>query len=1162
MKSNFFRILAVLAISSVSSVHLWASDKGSIAGTVTDSTGAVVTQAQVTVTEVNTNTAFHATTGDAGNYEFLALPVGQYRLEVQAPGFKVYARTGINLDTNDALRLDVSLQIGAATEKIEVSADAVHVDTISTASGDVIGGKKIESLPLNGRNYTDLLGLQPGVVPVSAGTVPGSGNYTANAESGNVSISGNRESANGFVVNGGNVEENRNNGAAVVPNLDSIAEFRVLTNAFDAEYGYYSGGMVNVVTKSGTNEWHGSAFEFLRNTDLDAKNYFDVQRGVFRQNQFGGTFGGPVKKDKLFFFVDYQGTRQTRGLSSGLVPVPSADERKGNFSDIVDSLTGTVRGPYIASQLSNALGYTVTAGEPYFGPTCTASTQCVFPNATIPQTVWDSAASGMLKYIPEPTPGQGNNFVSSGNNQILDDNRGGVRVDYNSRFGLASFYYFIGDSSNTSTYGANNTPGFPTTDLTRGAQYNASLTTNFGGSAVNEFRFNFTRFVASSSQPTTGVGAGTLSNLGFKVNVPGGITPGTPAYEGVPSVGFNNFNFGVPGIVYQRHQGNPQLMDNYSLVRGRHTLKFGAQATLNKFIQHFPLVGGNGFISFNGSETGNDFADYLIGATGSFVQESELYISEYKKYVGIYGQDSWRVTPSLTVNYGLRWDYIPSWTEVSNQKSTYAVGQQSSIFPTAPTGILYPGDTIPGYGKIPNTIARTPKDNLSPRLGLAYSPSASEGLLKAIFGGPGKSSIRASYGIFYTNIEGIQTYNSDPPLPYVVFTAFSGTYLSRPYTNLADGAIHPDPFPFTKPQAGQNVDFAPLLPIAGFAAINIHNVTPYSESYQLSFQRQLSSNLLMSAAYVGGQGHHLLATLPINAGDQALCVQLSQSTAVAPGTPTCGPYGEDLTYTLADGSTLYGTRQPFGGPNFGDNTYAATIANSAYNAFQTSLQYREAHFNFLASYTFSKTMDNSSGFNNEPINPLNQRLSRSLSNFDLTHNFVISYDYELPFYKLTSNPSSRWASGWRLVGITRFTTGLPVSMADSSDLSLLGTFGSGIGPGLDTPNYTGASLHFQDPRSGKSYFNTAAFTEEQFGVLGNANRRFFHGPGINNWDISLIKDLPITEKMRFQFRAEFFNIFNHAQFFNPDGNFSHGSFGFVTSAHDPRIGQLAIKFLF
>ena len=1147
-------------------VAAWAGITGSISGSVLDSSGALVPRVQVIATEVTTNVAFKTLTNDSGSYSFLALPVGEYRLEAQAAGFKSYEQVGIKLDANDALRLDISLQIGQPSQTVEVSANAVHVDTISTASGDVISDKKMEALPLNGRNYTNLLGLQPGVVPVTASTLPGQGNYAATAATGNLSISGNRESANGFVVNGGNVEEDRNNGAAIIPNLDSIAEFRLLTNAYDAEYGYFSGGMVNVVTKSGTNNWHGNVFEFLRNTSLDARNYYDLERGVFRQNQFGGTLGGPVLKNKLFFFVDYQGTRQTQGLSSGLIPVPSSAERGGDFSSIISVpgfTSGTVTGPNLASVLTQRLGYAVSANEPFFanaGSVCTSTTQCVFPNGFVPQTSLDPAAAGMLQYIPNAV--QDGYFTGSNNQQETDD-RGGTRIDYDSKFGLLSFYYFIGDTSNNKAYGANNIPGFPSADVTHGKQFNLGLTTSFGSTAVNEFRFNFTRFVADSNQPEAGVGPGTLSKLGFVVNEPGGITPGSPAYEGVPNVSLNNFDFGAPAIVYQRHQGSPQVLDNFSVVRGRHTLKFGAQETLSKFIQTFPLVGSNGFMTLNGSETGNDFADYLIGAMTSFTEESPLYLDEYKHYFGAYAQDSWRATPELNINYGVRWDYIPSWTEGSNQKFTYALGQQSTVFPTAPAGVLYVGDTLAGFGKIPRTIAPTPKKNFSPRLGLAYSPAGSDGILGKVFGGAGKSSIRASFGMFFTNIEGIQTYNSDPPPPYVVFNSFSDVYLSRPYTNLADGVIHPSPFPYAQPKPGSSFDFAPFLPIDGFAAISVHNTTPYSENYQLNFQRQVGNATILSLAYVGGQGHHLIATLPINPGSPQLCLSLSQASEVAPGTPTCGPYGEDLTYTKPNGTPVIGTRGPFGDPGFSDNTFAATIANSTYNAFQASVRHSTAHLNLLAGYTYSKTMDNSSGFNNEPINPFDQKWSRSLSDYDVTHNFVVSYDYELPFNRLFGDSRPRLTSGWRVIGITRFTTGFPVSMADNSDNSLLGTFGSGIGPGLDVPNYTGGALKINsNPRSGLPYFDTSAFTEETIGVLGDANRRFFHGPGIDNWDMALHKILRVTESTNLQFRVEYFNIFNHAQFVTPDGNFSHGTFGLVTSADDPRIGQVALKFEF
>jgi len=311
--------VGLIAGMLVGGVVAWAGITGSISGTVTDASGAVVPKAEVTAVEVNTNVTQMATTDNLGSYSFLALPVGEYKLEVKAAGFRTYQQTGISLKVNDALKIDVALQVGSAAQSVEVSASSQHVETISTQSGDVITGSKTTSLPLNGRNFTDLLGLQPGVMPISAGTVPGSGNFAGTETNGNVSISGQRESANGFMVNGGSVEEDRNNGTAIIPNLDSIAEFRVLTNAYDAEYGYFTGGIVNVVTKSGTNNWHGSAFEFLRNSDLDSRNFYDINRGVLQRNQFGGTFGGPIVRDKLFFFLDYQGTRQNQGLSSGQI---------------------------------------------------------------------------------------------------------------------------------------------------------------------------------------------------------------------------------------------------------------------------------------------------------------------------------------------------------------------------------------------------------------------------------------------------------------------------------------------------------------------------------------------------------------------------------------------------------------------------------------------------------------------------------------------------------------------------------------------------------------------------------------------------------------------------------------------------------------------------
>src|SRR5208337_557995 len=387
----------------------WAGVGGSISGTIKDSSGAAIAKASVTLVNANTG-AKESTTADArGTFTFPVLPVGSYVLQVDQPGFQPYRRTGVVLDANGALLLDVVLHVGNRTDAITITDASVHVETSSSQMGEVITSEQMSAVPLNGRSYTDLLSLQPGVAPetsITSNTVQdvGAGPLSPSADlnPGTISIHGQREFANAFIVNGSDSEEDVNMGTAIIPNLDSIAEFRILTSNFDAEYGGYTGGHINVVTKSGTNQFHGDVFEFLRNTDLDARDYFSPTRGTFDQNQFGGTLGGPIRKDKLFFFADYQGTRLTQGLPTGVIPVPSQQDRSGNLSDLAGSLSGTVNGQSWANQLSRELGYTVSAGEPYYSAGCVSSSQCVFPNAVIPTSAWSAPAKNLLQYIPQP----------------------------------------------------------------------------------------------------------------------------------------------------------------------------------------------------------------------------------------------------------------------------------------------------------------------------------------------------------------------------------------------------------------------------------------------------------------------------------------------------------------------------------------------------------------------------------------------------------------------------------------------------------------------------------------------------------------------------------------------------------------------------------------
>ena len=1151
-----FVILGLVLLAT--GVTAWASVTGTISGVVKDPTGGVIPNAAVTVVNAGTNFSQTAPTDSLGAYSFLALPVGRYKLEVKATGFQAYQQTDIVLNTNDQLRVDVVLQVGQVTQSVEVAASTVHVETVSTQLGDVISSSHMENLPLNGRQFTDLLGLQAGVVPQMSTQSSGFGNFFGTTQTGNVSVSGQRETSNGFLINGSNVDNAVNNGTTVVPNLDSISEFRVLTSNFDAEYGNYSGGLVTVVTKPGTNEFHGNAFDYLRNTSLDARSFFDLNRGAFQQNQFGGTMGGPIRRNKVFFFGDYQGTRTNLGQNVGPYPVPTPAERGGDFSAIAASaLTGTVGGSYWATLLSSELGYKVRNGERYYTSGCTSSLNCVFPNGVIPQSAFSAPAKALMQYVPVANVGS-SLFASSANTQHTRDDLFSGRADINTdHWGMISGYYFFDDKLILTPFGPNNTPGFPSADGGRSQLYTLGDTKNFGANTLNELHLSYNRHVFHNTKPLKGFGV-TLASLGFKENQPGGIVDAAGALEGVPAIGFNSYGIGMPGVNYNRYENSPSVLDNFSRVVGTHTVKLGGQYIFNDFYEPMPLVGGNGFISFNGTETGTDFADFLIGAPTSFVEEGGFNVDNRRNYVGLYGQDSWRARPSLTFNYGLRWDVLQPWYEKYDQASTFVLGVQSTVNPGAPTGYVFPGDKVPGYGKIPRTIAPTRLDGFAPRVGFAWSPSPG-GMLGRLLGGAGQLSIRGGWGVFYNNLEGALEIDETGLAPFDVFyPAPLPVVFASPYTNRLDGGIH-QPFPFST----KNFDWSVALPLGGYPVPPINQLVPYTDSYNFTLQRQFGSSTLLTLGYMGNQSHHLLTQLANNPGNPQLCLSLSQASQVAAGSPTCGPFLENAVFTRADGTVFNSTRQPFGG-NFVDNYLFATLASSAYNALQVSLRHTTGRVSIYAGYTYGKSLDNSSNLQDKQPNPLNPRLSRGLSSYDLTHNFVVSYNYLLPFDRLAGNRRPRLTSDWKLVGITHFTTGFPIIMYEGDDHSLLGNFG-----GTDTPNFLGGSLNRTDPRkanvtNGLPYFNTALFAPSAMGFEGTANKAFFHGPGSNNFDMSLLKDLKLSERSSLEFRGEFFNIFNHAQFITPSGNITAGPgvFGIVGSARPGRIGQVALKLLF
>jgi len=1153
-----------------------ASADGSISGRAVDPSSAVIPGATVTISNLDTNQKQTTTTNSEGLYSFAALPPGQYEIEAHVEGFRPLIQPGIVLEPGKELELDLKLELAEQATAVTVTEAGEHVETAETALGDTLGTNKISSVPLNGRSFTDLLALEAGVAPASSrqsNAVVMSG-CTSNSPSGdlnpgNLSVSGQRETSNGFFLNGSNVQEDFNMGSALVPNLDSIADLRVVTTSYDAEYGNYSGGQIVVTTKSGTNALHGSGFNFLRNTNLDARNYFSSDRARYDQNQFGGTLGGALKKDGSFFFADYQGTRMTQGMDTGLISVPSEAARTGDFSDIAGSLDGKVNGQYWADLLSEKLGYAVSPGEAYYVPGCDTSAKCVLPGAQLPRSAWSAPAKALLEAIPLPNVGM-NAYSTSAFNEALRDDKASVRIDTHSGLGDLALYGFIDDYALNNPYptaqGGAGVPGFNAATHGRSQLLSLGVTRVLSSTMVNGFNLSYLRDSNNVGIPQGGVGT-SLASQGF-LNGSGNpsIVALAPKIEGFENVAFNDFTFGVDTTGLKEANNTFEFSDSVSKVYGTHLIKLGGEFHFDQ-VNINPDAIYNGSFSFTGTETGSDFADFLLGIPSTYAQGDSLAFYLRNHYAGIYAQDSWRARPHLVLNYGLRWDLLPPWREKYNQLQTLVLGQQSVVYPGAPAGLVFPGD--PG---IPSTLAPAKHSNFAPRLGVAYSPDYENGLLRKLLGGPGSTSLRAGFGLYYTAFEGLSAgiMSANPPYGYD-YTSLAPPLFSNPFITAASGQDVGQRFPEPIPAFGASashpnasVDWSKYLPITGVPSFFHQNTSPYSANYNLSVERQLTGDTLFTISYVGSQAHHLLALISANPGNPAKCLSVSQPAEVMPGSAVCGPFGEGGTYVASAGTVLAGTRGPYGA-QFDAITYQKTIGNSNYNALEIDLRHNHGPVEFLAGYTYGKSLDQSSSLA-EAINPVDPGLSKALSAFDLRQNLVLSYKYELPIARF-AHRRNRLTKDWSISGVTRFSTGFPVTLYNNNDTSLLGTIPNGINNnGVDTPNVAPGNLQTNtNPRNGRPAFNPALFSLPDLGQLGTAASRYFYGPGLDNFDLALLKNLHFSESKWLELRVEAFNAPNHAQFFGAaavDGNISIASFGKVVSAESPRLVQAAARFHF
>jgi Carboxypeptidase regulatory-like domain len=1174
------RYLCLCLVMLLSTLQLRADVTGSILGYVRDASGAVLPNASLTVTQTSTGYTRTATADSSGQYTILALPPGTYRLTASMAGFENGVIENINLNVNDALKFDFALKVGNVSQTVSVDASSVQVDTATTSMGTTITSAQILSMPLNGRSYLDLLALQPGVSPSNTNSnyndrSPSSGLY---GSSGNVSTDGQPEWANAFLVNGAEVNETKNMGAGLIPDADSVAEFRLITNSFSAEYGKFTGSVMNTVTKSGTNSFHGTLFEFYRNQKLDAINYFDTTKAELKRHQFGGVVGGPIWKDRLFTFTDYQQTRQVAGVSTGLVQVPSADERNGIFSDAI--LDSAVQGDaWAATLMSRGGGVINGAGGVCQPPACTPTlyNQLGTPTVTTDSTGATVPAHNISAYIDPvtkltlpviPAANQGAfNYDNSGAVGSIIDTNMAQRIDFvNHKTGDWSFYYHYDDATAVQpVYGDNGVqtlPGYPTTQPSRNQLFVASNTKTIGSTTVNVARIQFFRTATHTAQPASSSAITSYAQYGFNTDPTTGglINSGPPGYpSSLPTLFFNSFAVGTNWLNLYQPETNYGVGDTVSKTIGNHSLSFGGDFRYYQ-LNARNTCGPNGYYVFNGTETGADASDYFIGAPAQFVQCSIQLLDNRSRYGALFGQDSWKATPNLVVNYGLRWDVARPWSDVYGRLTTPVPGEQSVKFPDSP-----PGNVVPGDPGVPSTISPTRWNNLAPRIGIAYAPSG------GFWGAAGKTSIRAAWGLYYLGVADNGNFGILGDAPWGLYwSSPKPTTFGSPYITRADGTSQGQKFPFTFPSGPgpfPNFQFGNLMPLYVPGYYN-HNKTTASQHYNLSIQRQLDKSTVLTVAYVATQGRHLEHGEDLIYGDAALCQSL----------PGCGPNGEGGVYQ-ANGQIYYGSftgpidnqtisqnyTNSSGGPvvAFASATYLQNSGNSNYNSLQISAERRARDVTYLLSYTYSKSLDDIAA----KWDPRDPSRAYGQSSWDMRHNFVASYNWHLPFEHFLG--AHRYSQGWEITGISRFNTGFPVSLKSGGDFALTNI-------GLDYPTQVGPLKKLNPHAPGHNFFNASAFASnlscgyEECGVTGSAKQYLFHGPGTINTDAGVEKDTKLTERTQLNLRIEFFNVFNHANFLSntPTGSASvigdanNSQFGQVTDTAPARVGQISGKFIF
>lgn len=1053
-----FRLLLLL-LASVALVL--AQSTANIVGTIRDSSGGSVPGAKVTAT--NTQTGFRLTRESTaeGAYSIPLLPIGQYRLDVEKEGFQRYLQSGITLAVNDNATIDVVLQLGSVAESVTVTGAAPLLETQTGTIRGLVDQQRIVSLPLNGRQITQLMTIQAGVIQRSSGTSEGDAFV----------VNGSRQSGVYFLLDGGMNTDSYRNYSGVFPNPDAVQEFSVQKSNFSAEYANATGAVMSVATKSGTNELHGSAFEFLRNGVFNARNFFAARRDSLKRSQFGGTLGGPIQKDKLFFFAAYQGTRirSDPGLTRQFLP--TAAMRSGNFvaggRDITDPLT---RAP--------------------------------FPGRVIPASRISPVTQALLKFIPDPGTPDGQRFV--GVPLKTSDDEFTVKVDANLGVHRLMGRYFRQRFSRPFTGNLDDLASMFASEVGRSVQPYNQLTVNDIYTASNwlnsfTFAYRWRRTFNDWSSVKLPI---TFRDAGVK-----GIAVKDPASVYVNITG--GF-LARPGWNYDKNDYDVHFANTTTRLSGNHEFKFGGEIlrSTNDIKNDFRTMG---LFNFNGNITGTAMADFMLGEVYSFDQGGGEYKSLFGTRWGFFGQDTWRVKPNVTLTLGMRWDPMFPFHDDLGRTQCFAPGARSTRFPNAPSGYLNDGDPGCPKGGFNRYLGQ-----VAPRFGYAWRLP------------DGKTVLRGGFGLFW-NPQFTVLYNgfvnAAPFSPQV--TRF-GVRFEDPYGTAAN------PFPASFAPFVPSRDAQFFTPLGTFGTFASNFQPSYQQTYNVTLERELARNLVVRASYIGNLGRHL-------------------------------SYTDDLNFArYANGASTANIQQrrPYG--DFGSILQTFADSNSSYHGLQLSVERRMTNsFSFEVNYTVSKSIDEVSADttpqNASQVIPLNLRANRGLSDFDQPQRLIVSHVWNLPRLEQKGTLLKAVAGGWEFTGITTIRSGFPFSVSSGSDRAFAGlgaNFADLVGnPFLPTNRSRAETI--------AAYFNTAAFAPNAIGTFGTSPRNVLRGPGAASFDLGLTKVFPLTERLRLQFRSEFFNAFNTPRFNNPFAQQNTPArFGRIESAADPRIVQFALKVAF